>query len=49
MYGLARVLGHEVCSVNAIVANRITLEHTHRAEKTIDEMIELVLNRLTKD
>ena len=49
MYGLARVLGHEVCSVNAIVANRITLEHTHRAEQTIDEMIEMVLHRLTQN
>lgn len=49
MYGLARVLGHEVCSVNAIVANRITLEHTHRAEESIDEMINLVLNRLTSN
>jgi uridine phosphorylase len=46
MYGLARVLGHDVCSVNAIVANRITLEHTHRPEETMDEMIGMVLDRL---
>ncbi len=31
---------------NAIVANRITNEHTHNAEKTMDSLIETVLDRI---
>ena len=46
MYGLARILGHHCCSINAIVANRITNEHTHNAEETMNKLIKLVLDRL---
>lgn len=46
MYGLAKILGHHCCSVNAIVANRITNEHTHRAEETMLTLIETVLDRI---
>ena len=46
MYGLAKILGHNCCSINAIVANRITNEHTHNAEKTMDSLIETVLDRI---
>lgn len=46
MYGLARILGHHCCSVNAIVANRITQEHTHKGEETMNRLIETVLDRL---
>lgn len=46
MYGLAKVLGHHCCSVNAIVANRIDNTHTHKAEQTMNQMIELVLDRI---
>jgi uridine phosphorylase len=46
MYGLAKILGHHCCSINAIVANRITNEHTHNAEKTMDSLIETVLDRI---
>lgn len=46
MYGLAKILGHHCCSINAIVANRITNEHTHNAEETMNTLIELVLDRL---
>ncbi|REJ80371.1 MAG: phosphorylase [Bacteroidetes bacterium] len=46
MYGLASILGHHCCSVNAIVANRITNEHTHKGEETMNQMIELVLDRI---
>ncbi|MBT8195418.1 MAG: nucleoside phosphorylase [Bacteroidia bacterium] len=48
MYGLARVLGHECCSVNAIVANRINLTHSHKAHETMLQLIETVLDRLAK-
>jgi uridine phosphorylase len=46
MYGLASILGHHCCSVNVIVANRVTKKHSHRADERMLELIELVLNRL---
>jgi uridine phosphorylase len=46
MYGLARILGHHCCSINAIVANRVTREHTHKPEETMNRLIETVLDRL---
>lgn len=46
MYGLARILGHHCCSINAIVANRITNEHTHKPEETMNTLIGTVLDRL---
>ena len=48
MYGLARVLGHECCSVNAIVANRMNLTHSHKAHETMMQLIETVLDRIIK-
>ena len=46
MYGLAKILGHHCCSINAIVANRMTNEHTHNAEATMIKLIKLVLDRI---
>ncbi len=46
MYGLAKILGHHCCSINAVVANRITNEHTHNAEDTMNKLIKLVLDRI---
>ena len=46
MYGLAKILGHQCCSINAIVANRITKEHTHKGEETMMRLIETVLDRI---
>jgi len=48
MYGLAKILGHHCCSINAIVANRITKQHTHKGEETMYNLIETVLERLSK-
>ena len=48
MYGLARILGHNCCSINAIVANRITREHTHKGEETMNALIETVLGRISR-
>jgi uridine phosphorylase len=45
MYGLARILGHHCCSINAIVANRITKQHTHKGEEVMNQLIEMVLDR----
>jgi len=46
MYGLARILGHQCCSINAIVANRINNKHTYQGEKIMNELIENVLNKI---
>jgi uridine phosphorylase len=49
MYGLARILGHQCCSVNLIVANRIRQEYSKSADQSMKRLIETVLNRLTQD
>ena len=46
MYGLARIHNHHCCSISAIVANRITKQHSTKAERTMKDLIELVLERL---
>lgn len=45
-YALGRLLGHEVISVNAIIANRITHEFSNQPLKVIDSLIEKVLERI---
>ena len=47
MYGLARILGHHCCSINAIVANRISKQHTHKGDETMNALIETVLDRIS--
>lgn len=46
IYGLARLLGHEALSVNAIIANRVRGEFSLQPQKTIDRLISTVLERL---
>lgn len=46
IYALAKVLGHEALSVNAILANRATSKFSVRPQQTIDKAIQLVLERL---
>jgi uridine phosphorylase len=43
IYGLARVLGHEALSVNAIMANRMTRTFSRTPHETIERTIEAVL------
>ena len=45
-YSLGRMLGHEVLSLNAIVANRATGEFAENAGAVVDAMIERTLLRL---
>ncbi|MBO2009305.1 nucleoside phosphorylase [Hymenobacter negativus] len=45
-YALGRLLGHEVLSVNAIVANRATGEFAENSSAVVDAMIERTLQRL---
>ena len=47
-YALGRLLGHEVLSLNAIVANRATGEFAENATAVVDSMIERTLNLLNR-
>lgn len=42
-YGLGELLGHQMLSLNAIVANRITKEFDKKAEKTVERLIHSAL------
>jgi uridine phosphorylase len=46
MYGLAKLLGHHCCSVNVIVANRISQQYSALPEKAMHKLIIMVLDRL---
>lgn len=45
-YAMGRLLGHEVISVNAILANRIKNKFSRNPNKIIESLIEKVLERL---
>jgi uridine phosphorylase len=45
-YALARLLGHEALSVNAIVANRIKNKFSKDPNKVVDSLIKKVLDRI---
>jgi len=47
IFGLANLLGHESCSINAIIANRFTEAVSQNPTKTIQLMIEMGLESLT--
>ncbi|MEA5257227.1 nucleoside phosphorylase [Arcicella aquatica] len=47
-YLMGKVLGHEVLSISAIVASRMTNEFAPNAEKTVDNLIQQALEKLTK-
>lgn len=47
MYGLARLLGHHCCSVNVIVANRISQQYSSHADESMHKLIKMVLDRLS--
>ncbi|MBS7334279.1 MAG: nucleoside phosphorylase [Weeksellaceae bacterium] len=46
IYGLAKMMGHEALSLNAIVANRILGEFSQDPYTTVDNMIVYALDRL---
>lgn len=46
MYGLAKLLGHHCCSVNVIVANRISQQYSEHPEEAMHKLIKTVLDRL---
>ncbi|MFN7095934.1 MAG: nucleoside phosphorylase [Gammaproteobacteria bacterium] len=43
IYGLGRLLGHQCCSINTIVANRITQQFSKDPYKAVDRMIKMAL------
>lgn len=45
-YAMGKILGHEVLSVNAILANRISNEFSSTPEVVVDSLIEKVLERI---
>ena len=47
-YALGRLLGHDIISANAIVANRITNEFSKDANKVVDSLIKKVLDRVVE-
>ncbi len=48
IYGLAKLLGHHACSMNAIIANRANGTFSENPYKPIDELIEYTLNKLSE-
>lgn len=49
IYGLARLLGHQALSVNAIIANRVSGSFSRQPAKTIDELIRTVIQAVLAD
>ncbi|TPE42617.1 nucleoside phosphorylase [Pontibacter mangrovi] len=45
-YSMGRILGHDMLSLNAIVANRVTQQFAENAEEVIDSLIVKVLDRI---
>lgn len=48
LYGLSRILGHNACTVCAVIANRFSNEFSKDYKSTVKKLIELVLYKLTQ-
>ncbi|MBC7915554.1 MAG: nucleoside phosphorylase [Pyrinomonadaceae bacterium] len=46
IYALSTALGHRAISINAILANRVTMEFSKNPQKTIDQAIQQVLQKI---
>ena len=46
IFGLSKLLGHQACSMNAILANRANGTFSNFPEKTIDALIQYTLDKL---
>ncbi|MFC2111314.1 nucleoside phosphorylase [Bacteroidota bacterium] len=49
LYGLGKMLGHNTLTICAIIANRVNQEYSKDYKKTVKNMIELVLEKLTNN
>ena len=47
IYGLSKLLGHQACSMNAILANRANGSFSKKTDETINNLIQYTLNKLT--
>jgi uridine phosphorylase len=47
IYGLASLLGHKAVSMNAILANRATGEFSKNPSKTVDDLIQYCINKIS--
>jgi len=47
IYGLAKLLGHEALSLNAIIANRATGNFSKDPKKTVNKLIQYALEQIT--
>src|SRR3990172_1129229 len=45
LYGLGKLLGHNTCTICAIIANRVSKQYSKDCKKMVDAMIRLVLER----
>ncbi len=48
IYILGKILGHQTCSVSAIVANRVTQQFSAKPYETVDKLIRFMLERLVE-
>ena len=48
IYGLAKLLGHQACSMNAIIANRANGTFSNDPYKAVENLIEYTLHKLTE-
>lgn len=48
LYGLGKLLGHQTCTVCAIIANRVAKKYSENYHVAVEQLIQLVLERLTK-
>ena len=48
IYGLARLLGHNALSMNAIIANRANGTFSENPYKPVEELIEYTLDKLAQ-
>ncbi len=48
IYGMAKLLGHNACSLNAIIANRANGTFSKNPKKVVDELIIYTLNKLVQ-
>lgn len=48
IYGLSKLLGHNACSINAIIANRANGTFSENPYKTVEDLIIYTLNKLVE-
>jgi len=48
IYGLSKLLGHKACSLNAILANRVTGDFSKNPTVTVEKLIEYTLQKIVK-